>query len=202
MKYVVVSGSHREKSQSEKISRWLMARLEDKGNEVETINLAGNPFPLWEESAWNEESDLSKLIKPSLDTLESADGIVIVSPEWAGMVPGGLKNFLLYLSSEEVGHKPVLLVGVSSSRGGAYPISELRMNSSKNNKMFFIPDHLIVRNAEEVMNDNSTSSEEKKDDYIKKRAIFSLEILEAYAKAMQEVRKNKSLWKEEFEYGM
>ena len=39
-----------------------------------------------------------------------------MTPEWAGMVTPGLKNLLLFATSKEVGHKPALVVGVSSSR--------------------------------------------------------------------------------------
>lgn len=33
-----------------------------------------------------------------------------------------------------------------------YPIAELRMNTLKNTKLVAIPDHLIIRNATEVLN--------------------------------------------------
>ncbi len=40
-----------------------------------------------------------------------------------------------------------MIVAVSSSSGGAYPIVELRASSDKNTRLCFIPDHVIVRSV-------------------------------------------------------
>ena len=202
MNYIIISGSHRENSQSEKVSKWLEHQLQNQGEEISIVNLAGNPFPLWSEDAWNDDSELSKKMVPILDLFKKADGIIIVSPEWSGMVPGGLKNFLLYLDPEHVGHKPTLLVGVSASRGGSYPIAELRMSGYKNSKMVYIPDHLIVQNVKDVMNDMEPTSPEKADGYIRERALFSLGTLGGYTAALKPIRTSDKLLNDKFEYGM
>ncbi len=47
-------------------------------------------------------SGLQKIWEPYAKRLQAADGFVVVSPEWHGMVPAGLKNFFLYCSPKEV----------------------------------------------------------------------------------------------------
>jgi NAD(P)H-dependent FMN reductase len=202
MKYLIVSGSHKKDSQSLKVSNWLKAQLENKREEVSLISLEDNPYPMWDESAWDEGSDLEKQMEPVIRDFEGADAIVLVSPEWGGMAPAGLKNLLLYLGVEEVGHKPVMLVGVSATRGGSWPIAELRVSGYKNTKMCYIPDHLIIRNVKDVMNDESESAEEKADAYIRRRALFTLDVLGEYAKALKMVRESDKVWNDDFEYGM
>jgi hypothetical protein len=202
MKYVIISGSHRENSQSEKVSKWLLRQLEKRGNQVNLLNLAHNPFPFWDESFWEEGSQLQKDMQPTTELLSSADGLIIVSPEWGGMVPAGIKNLLLFLDKDSVGHKPCLLVGVSSNKGGSYPIVELRMSGYKNTKMCYIPDHLIVREVEGVMNDDLFETDNKADAYIKKRALFSLDVLETYTKAFVPIRENKEIFNDTYEFGM
>lgn len=204
MKFVAISGSHREESQSLKVTQWLAAALSDRKDAVDTdiIDLGGNPYPLWDQSAWSSESDLAQKIKPALEKIENSDALILVAPEWGGMVPGALKNFLLYVSSAHAAHKPCLLVGVSASRGGSYPIAELRMSSYKNTRMVHIPDHLIVTNVENVMNDPILTEGEDGDQYIKKRAHYSLDVLVAYAKALKGMRDSTDLIRKEYPFGM
>ncbi len=202
MKYVIISGSHRAVSQSEKISNWFVRQLEKKGNEVSLLSLASNPIPLWSESFWEDNSDLQKQLKPTMDLLSFADGLILVSPEYGGMASPGVKNLLAFLDKDIVGHKPCLLVGVSSVKGGAYPIAELRMSGYKNTKMCYIPDHLIVREVEKVLNDDDIEVGEKSDIYIKKRALFSLDVLETYTKAFISIRENKKIFDDTYEFGM
>ncbi len=202
MHVTIISGSHRPQAQSLKVANWISDALQKKSSTTDIISLSGNDIPLWDESAWNPESDLANQVKPHLKKITSADALIIIAPEWDGMVPGGLKNFLLYVSSQHAAHKPTLLVGVSASRGGTYPIAELRMSGFKNNRMLYIPDHLIVQNVENVMNDHNMDTNNENDSYIKNRAHYSLDILLTYAKALKPMREENDLLKKEYPFGM
>jgi len=50
----------------------------------------------------------------------------------------------------ELGHKPALIVAVSSGDGGAYPVSELRMSSYKNNRLCYIPEQVALKSMRET----------------------------------------------------
>ncbi|MCV5978616.1 NAD(P)H-dependent oxidoreductase, partial [Escherichia coli] len=80
-----------------------------------------------------------------------------MTPEWHGMATPALKNFLLLTTANELAHKPALLVSVSVSINGVYPISELRMTGSKNNHVCFLPDHLIVRKSDKLIDQDANS---------------------------------------------
>jgi NAD(P)H-dependent FMN reductase len=134
--------------------------------------------------------------------LRLCDAFVIISPEWGGMVPAGLKNFFLYCENSEVGHKPALLVSVSSGRGGHYPIAELRMSSYKNNHLCYTPDHVVVSGVKDVLNDDKMNEENKNDYYIKKRLEYSLNMLVVYAKAFIKIRESENIDFETYPYGM
>ncbi len=73
-----------------------------------------------------------------------------VSARMRSSVPAGLKNFFLMFSRFELGHKPAMIVAVSSGDGGAYPVAELRMSSYKNNRICYIPEQLNLRNVEKA----------------------------------------------------
>lgn len=202
MHVTIISGSHRPEAQSLKIAHWLSDVLQEKGGTTDIISLSGNPFPLWDESAWDKNSDLSTQMNPHLDKITAADALIVIAPEWGGMVPGGLKNFLLYVGSDHAAHKPCMLVGVSAGRGGTYPIAELRSSGFKNNRILLIPDHLIVQTAADVMNDHNMDTDDKNDHYIKHRAHYSLDILLAYARALKPMREEGDLFDKRYPFGM
>ncbi len=204
MHITIVAGSHSEDSQSLKVSQWLSQAIENKdgGHSVDLINLGGNPIPLWDKAAWNKNSELSALVSPYLDKVSKADGLILVSPEWGGMAPAGLKNFLLYIGGQHSAHKPAMITSVSSGCGGAYPVAELRMSGFKNNRIVYTPEHLIVQDALNVMNDHDLENGAENDVYIKNRAHYSLDVLLAYAEAMKTMRSETDLIDKKYPYGM
>jgi len=68
---------------------------------------------------------LWRLWGPIAKQLKSSDALVVVAPEWSGMVPPGLKNFFLLCGADVLAHKPGLIVTVSAGLGGSYPVNSL-----------------------------------------------------------------------------
>ncbi len=204
MKIMLISGSHRHNSQSEKVARYVAQSLLDNGQATatEVFSLAGNPLPLWDEGIWNGDANWQALLNPLSEKLAASDGFVIVSPEWHGQVPAGLKNFFLLWGAGELAHKPALIVSVSSSDGGAYPVAELRMSSYKNNHICYIPEQLIVRNVESVLNDDESKNNPQADRYFRDRIVYAGGILSAYATALRGVRDSGVTHTDVFRFGM
>jgi NAD(P)H-dependent FMN reductase len=137
---------------------------------------------------------------PYSERLKKADGLVVVSPEWHGMVPAGLKNFFLHWSVPEVGHKAGLIATVSAGRNGAYPVDELRVSGYKNSRLCYIPEQIIVRDAEHIFVGDKPAS--KDDEFLRDRADFALRLLLDYAKALKAVRTNTSIYDKKYASGM
>ena len=192
MKIMIISGSHRENSQSEKVARYMAQALLDnkQAATTEVFSLAGNPLPLWDEGIWNGDAKWQALLNPLSEKLAASDGFVIIAPEWHGQVPAGLKNFFLLWGAGELAHKPALIVAISSSDGGAYPVAELRMSSYKNNRICYIPEQLIVRNVESVLNADPIQNQPEADSYFRERMVYAGGILCAYATALKSVRES------------
>ncbi len=205
MKITIIIGSHQQDSQSHKVGKYIQHQLNERDDvdEVGMVDLGGNPVPLWDSTYWQKESGLKETLAPFMGELSSADGYVIIAPEWGGMVPGGLKNFMLYWSEKETGHKPAMIVGVSGSINGAYPVAELRHSGYKNSKIVYTPEHLIVRNVGEVMNDMDPNGGEGIDKEIRERTAHANNCLIAYAKAFKAMRETTpDLMHDDFPYGM
>jgi len=203
MKITIVSGSHRPNSQSGKVGRFLARTLNDHGlcDETWLLDLADFPLPLWEQSIWEGDPAWQARLAPISQQLSASDGFVIVSPEWHGMVPAALKNFFLMWGKGELSHKPALIVAVSAGDGGAYPVAELRMSSYKNNRLCYIPEQLIVRHVESVLNDNGENNADA-DAYFRDRSLFALRLLREYVLALRSVRASGLAFDPRFKNGM
>ncbi len=203
MKITVICGSHRSEAQSLKVAKHIQARLADGiCEETALVSLADNPLPLWDQGVWEGDPKWPPLLDPIRAELADSDGFVVVSPEWHGQVPAGLKNFFLLFGKNEIGHKPALIVAVSSADGGAYPVAELRMSSYKNSRLCYIPEHVIVRKVESVLNDNPADNDASADSYFRERISWSLNILKAYATGLQHVRDSGVTDTDKFSNGM
>ena len=203
MKITIISGSHRNPSQSEKVARHIEKTLqEEHGVETWLYTLADNPLPLWDQTIWEDSPEWNQRLAPIKQQLASSDGFVVISPEWHGQVPAGLKNFFLLFNRFELGHKPAMIVAVSSADGGAYPVAELRMSSYKNNRICYIPEHVIVRNVEKILNEKAEDNNEGADAYFRERITWSLGILKGYAEAMKPMRENIRIHHDKFANGM
>jgi NAD(P)H-dependent FMN reductase len=208
MKVTIISASQRHKlnSQSMKVARYMSQVLIDKysakDKNIEIISFSDKHYPLWDEGIWDGEKEWSDMLTPIAEKLSASDAFIFIVPEYHGMAPAALKNFLLMHNRHQIGHKPVLLVGVSSSDGGAYPLAELRMNSAKNNRLCYIPEQLVIRHVESVLNDKTSENNVDTDTYFKDRIHYALGILEQYAIALKGVRESGVTTTEAFNNGM
>ena len=193
----IVAGSSRSNSQTSKVARFMRQSLINQhglaSEAVSVIDLGSYPLPLWpaeDEGPWGMfEKQLAK-----------ADAVVILAPEWHGMACPAIKNFFLFATKAQLAHKPAMLGGISAGIGGAYPISELRASSYKNCRLCYIPEHLIVRNVEKVMNMPEPVSDD--DRKIRARMHYNLDILMRYATALKPLRSEIDMGIADFANGM
>lgn len=203
MKIAIISGSHRENAESLKVARVIQQYLDDGiCDESWLFSLSGNPLPLWDQGIWDGDPQWKERLTPIREQLASSDGFVVISPEWHGQVPAGLKNFFLIFGKNELGHKPAMIVTVSNGDGGAYPVAELRMSSYKNSRICYIPEHVILRKVEKVLNDDPADNDERSDSYYRERLQWSLKILKEYAQALKQVRESGVTATDKFKNGM
>jgi len=188
MNISVIASSHRENSQSNRISEIIASRLLNINNSIKLniIDLASYNLPLWspdknkDAGVWgNTWINLSK-------KLNESDGFIMVVPEYGGMATPQAKNLFLLCDKGELAHKPGLIVSISSGTGGAYPISELRSSSYKNTHIMWIPENIIIRSVEQFlpgMHGNDIP------DWIDNRLDYCLKILLAYSENMKPLSK-------------
>ncbi|MDA9648894.1 NAD(P)H-dependent oxidoreductase [Alphaproteobacteria bacterium] len=187
MKISIVSTSHRQNSQSKKISDILQKNLLNLNPclDIFFLDLANASLPLWSPDKKNEKGVWGKTWNSISDNLNNSDGFIMVVPEYGGMATPSAKNIFLLCGNGELAHKPGLIVAVSSGNGGAYPISELRSSSYKNTHIMWIPENIIIRNVEEF---NLGNHGDKIPEWLDDRIDYVLELLLAYVSNMKPLR--------------
>ena len=187
MRVSIVSGSQRIDSNSLKTAGIIASMVKDQGrfNSSSLIDLSTAPLPLFDpaQAAAGEWATISR-------HLQESDALVVISPEWHGMVPSALKNFFLYCTQNELGHKPALIVTVSTGVGGSFPVAELRASSYKNNRLVFLPDHVILRTVATFLHHYPHAHDDIQKN-LQERLSYSLSVLHEYAKALKQVRESE-----------
>lgn len=199
MKYLIVSGSARPNSQAIRIAAWLERQFSD-ADETVVLDLSQAYVPFDTSALWDKESEASREFAPTRHYLEWCDALIVVSPEWHGMTPGKLISF--FQAAAEglvVAHKPGLIIGESNLRGGAFPEAMIRGFSSKNSRIMWIPEHLLVRFNESKFKDEPETKDDKR---IQERARYCVDLLKRYTEVLAPARERliQDIWN--FKSGM
>jgi len=197
MNITIVSGSQRSQSQSLTVAHYLESIAQAHFEKTDVIDLHELNLPLWNEGVWQKTEEWDQWT-PIAESLKQSDAFIFITPEWHGMATPALKNFLMLTTDNELAHKPVLLVSVSASINGVYPISELRLSGSKNNHACFLPDHLIFRNIEGLISKDFQCE----DADLHQRSQYTLDLLANYARALAPVHRDMLEAGKPFRYGM
>jgi len=108
MKILAIPGSIRQPSSAQQLLDE-MVKLMPKGVEVNCFTgLSGIP-------AFDGSEPAPEAVDAFIDLLQNADGVIIVTPEYAFGIPGALKNALDWtVSSGDFYNKPTALITASS----------------------------------------------------------------------------------------
>lgn len=198
MKVIIISGSNRANSESIRVAKFLKSRIEKISKlEPEIIDLHETPISVSPDDNYfgKKEKNFQKIS----DSIEAADALILVTPEWCGSASPMLRALLIFIG-KQASYKPALLVGVSAGRGGAFPIAELKASGNKNNFINFVPEYLIFRNVSPMFKSEEPANDEEK--YIRERSDYAIGILEAYAKPLKELRQSGVINLEKYPFGM
>lgn len=114
MKIVAIVGSLRKESYNMHLAKTIQDRYKDK-MDIEIADIRSLPF-----FDQDEENKPSQAVKEFKEAVASADGVLIITPEYNWSIPGVLKNALDWASRVDkvfIG-KPVMALGVTLGQLG------------------------------------------------------------------------------------
>jgi NAD(P)H-dependent FMN reductase len=113
----IISGTDRPNSNALRISKYLQRRYREEGIDAEIIDL--QHFPLGDVQGGRYDEAIPQ-VDAFIGRAVSADGLVIVCPEYNGGYPGILKIFIDYMPFPgSLEKKPIAFVGEANGAFGA-----------------------------------------------------------------------------------
>jgi chromate reductase, NAD(P)H dehydrogenase (quinone) len=133
---VIVSGTNRPGSNTRKVSAHVEAAYVRLGVPTRLLDLAELPPEIFAPTSYAEKP---AGFKKFTDAILAADGLVVVTPEYNGGVPGVLKYFIDMLPfPESFEQRPVCFVGLAMGLWGALrPVEQLQAIFGYRNALIF-----------------------------------------------------------------
>ena len=121
----LISGTNRADSNSRKITTEIESIYRDLKVQTQTLDLVKLPAELFTPTAYGAKP---AAFQPFCDGVLNADGLVVITPEYNGSMPGVLKYFIDMLKfPESFEQRPVCFVGVAAGMFGALrPVEQLQ----------------------------------------------------------------------------
>jgi NAD(P)H-dependent FMN reductase len=167
-KIAIVIGSNREGRGTPKVATWVLqtAQKINAGTEFELVDIAEYNLPFMtepESPQGNPDRHVVPEVQRWLDTLGSADGFIIVTPEYNHSLPGVLKNGIDSLDYQ-LKKKPVAIVS-HGVMGGARANEHLRLIVNSTLGAVPIPESVTLKapvTSGEVFDDAGNITEQYK----------------------------------------
>ncbi len=133
---VIISGTNRPGSNTRKVAAHVEQSYTTLGLPARVLDLGQLPPEIYLPSAY-ETSPAA--FKPYIDLILAADGLVVVTPEYNGGIPGALKYFIDMLPfPQSFDHRPVCFVGLAAGLWGAMrPTEQLQQIFAYRNALVF-----------------------------------------------------------------
>jgi chromate reductase len=133
---VIISGTNRPGSNTRKVTAHIEGVYQSLGVPFQLLDLAQLPPEIVSPAAYAEKPES---FRKFTDAILAADGLVVVTPEYNGGVPGILKYFIDMLPfPESFEHRPVCFVGLAAGIWGALrPVEQLQAIFGYRNAFIF-----------------------------------------------------------------
>jgi chromate reductase, NAD(P)H dehydrogenase (quinone) len=121
----LIVGTNRPGSNTRRVAKNLEATYAALGVPLHVLDLAQLPAEIFSPTSYAEKP---KSFAPFSDAILRAEGLIVVTPEYNGSVPGVLKYFIDMLKfPESFEQRPVCFVGLAAGMWGALrPVEQLQ----------------------------------------------------------------------------
>jgi chromate reductase len=148
---VIISGTNRPGSNTRKVTARVEANYKTLGVKTHLLDLAELPPEIFAPTSYAEKP---AGLKKFTDAILAADGLVVVTPEYNGSVPGILKYFIDMLKfPESFERRPVCFVGEAAGTWGALrPVEQLQAIFGYRNAYIF-PERVFLPRINDLLDD-------------------------------------------------
>lgn len=147
---VQIVGTNRPGSNTRKVARRVEEIYAALGVGLRVLDLAELPAEVFSPASYAEKP---KSFQPFSDAIVGSSGLVVITPEYNGSVPGVLKYFIDLLKFPESFEKrPVCFIGLGAGLWGALrPVEQLQLIFGYRNA-FVYPERVFLPKINELLN--------------------------------------------------
>jgi NAD(P)H-dependent FMN reductase len=148
---VILSGTNRPGSNTRKVTAHVEKIYSSLGVQYQLLDLAQMPPEIFLPSSYEEKP---AAFKPFTDAILASDGLVVVTPEYNGGIPGVLKYFIDMLPfPESFEQRSVCFVGLAAGIWGALrPVEQLQAIFGYRNA-FIYPERVFMPGIGKLLDD-------------------------------------------------
>lgn len=148
----ILAGTNRPGSNTLKVANHITQIYRDMGVSAHLVDLAHLPQEIFNPTSYGEKP--ASFI-PFGDAILKSKGLVIVTPEYNGGMPGVLKYFIDMLKfPESFEHRPVCFVGLAAGQWGAIrPVEHLQQIFGYRNAHLF-PERVFIPGIGKELDEN------------------------------------------------
>jgi chromate reductase, NAD(P)H dehydrogenase (quinone) len=148
----MVVGTNRPGSNTRKVASQVEEIYREMGTPLKVLDLAQLPPEIFAPTSYAEKP---KSFAPFADGVLASSGLVVVTPEYNGSVPGVLKYFIDMLKfPESFEHRPVCFVGLAAGMWGALrPVEQLQAIFGYRNAYIF-PERVFLPGVSGLLDAN------------------------------------------------
>lgn len=157
MKIVVFSGSARTERRSHQVAEEVVRRLEEKGHTCTLLDVKALNFPLLDQK-FEEMENPSEAMKAASESLQTADGILIVSPEYNNSYSGALKNTMDHFYPEYY-HTAFGVVAVSNGKMGGINAAKDLLKYAQTLQGIVLPNFMLTPLVQTLFTDGKLTDE-------------------------------------------
>src|SRR5271170_4301787 len=154
---VIISGTNRPGSNTRKVTANIESIYSALDVAFQVLDLMQLPPEIILPSAYEQKP---AAFRTFADAVLAADGVVLVTPEYNGGVPGILKYFIDMLPfPESFEHRPVCFVGVAAGVWGALrPVEQLQAILGYRNAYIY-PERVFMTNVHKLLHESGQLKE-------------------------------------------
>ena len=172
----LIIGTNRPGSNSRKVGTVIEGIYSALGVPLKIVDLAQLPPEIFSPSAYGTKP---ASFAPFSDAILQAEGIILVTPEYNGGMPGVLKYFIDMLKfPESFEQRPVCFVGVAAGMWGALrPVEQLQMIFGYRNA-FLYPERVFLPRIGDAMDERGAFKDADLTDRLKSQAEGFIDFVE------------------------
>lgn len=153
---LIITSTNRKSSLTSVVSKIVEKIYKELGETIEILDLKQIPFKDIVEDSYTEAPSS---LKPYLNKVAKAEGLILICPEYNGGIPGLIKHFIDYwIYPDSFVYKPICLIGLGGKFAALTPITHLQ-NIFLYRHSFVFPIRVFIQNVSQILKEGHIQDE-------------------------------------------